>query len=90
MAILQLADAGGNFTINGNSSYPKGQFYVDVSGPRVSLINTKNLGLRIVGRFEEWRGVEGETFATPEAARDYLNGFIATSIDDESVLRIIT
>jgi|SRR5690606_5715689 len=78
MAILQLGDGDGVFTINGGT-FPKGEFYIDKSGPRLSVIATDNMWLRVTGRYNEWIGAEGETFANVDEAGDYIDGLIVRS-----------
>lgn len=75
---LQLGDGDGYFTING-FSFPKGQFYINKSGPRVSVIATENLSLKITGRYDEWIGASSETFANVDAAGDYIDDLIAVA-----------
>lgn len=85
MATLQLGNGDGIFSINGGI-FPKGEFYIDKSGPRLSVIATDNMWLRVTGRYNEWIGAEGETFANVDEAGDYIDGLIAKSSGTNVVL----
>ena len=89
MATYQLGDGTGHFKINGES-YPKGKYFINKSGPRVSIISINNLTFQITGRYNEWIGVLGETFANADEAGNYIDDLISSlGVDDDDVLRIL-